>query len=173
MNFGFPNSWQSDKKYIPTKPSEGPVFETNQISLAQRIKIFISGLIFFKFTIVIISALCVWVQKNAIGEHSVVQGQISRISSMAITGSNELHAANVSHPIPSLQFRYVLMYYVQVSRRMFMFLFFIGSWSWKILWQTWEIIIVFTFMIEEVGFSTTFVLNLMFMINIYSHHCLR
>ena len=102
----------------------------------------------------IFSALCVWVQKNAIGEHSVVQGQISRISSMAITGSNELHAANVSHPIPSLQFRYVLMYYVQVSRRMFMFLFFIGSWSWKILWQTWEIIIVFTFMIEEVEFST-------------------
>ena len=35
-----------------------------------------------------------------------------------------------------------------------MFLFFIGSWSWKILWQTWEIIIVFTFMIEEVEFST-------------------
>ena len=113
------------------------------------------------------------VQKNAIGEHSVVQGQISRISSMAITGSNELHAANVSHPIPSLQFRYVPMNYVQVSRRMFMFLFFIGSWSWKILWQTWEIIIVFTFMIEEVEFSTTFVLNLMFMINIYVLHCLR
>ena len=76
-------------------------------------------------------------------------------------------------PIPSLQFRYVPLYYVQVSRRMFMFLFFIGSWSWKILWQTWEIIIVFTFMIEEVEFSTTFVLNLMSMINIYSHHCLR
>ena len=56
---------------------------------------------------------------------------------------------------------------------MFMFLFFIGSWSWKILWQTWEIIIVFTFMIEEVEFSTAFVLNLMFMINIYVHHCLR
>ena len=63
---------------------------------------------------------------------------------------------------------------VQVSRRMFMFLlFFIGSWSRKILWQTWEIIIVFTFMIEEVEFSTTFVLNLMFMINIYVLHCLR
>ena len=136
-------------------------------------QIYTSDLILFQWTFFIFSALCVMVQKNAIGEHSVVQGQISRISSMAITGSNELHAANVSHLIPSLQFRYVPMNYVQVSRRMFMFLFFIGSWSWKILWQTWEIIIVFTFMIEEVEFSTTFVLNLMFMINIYSHHCLR
>ena len=136
-------------------------------------QIYTSDLILFQWTFFIFSALCVMVQKNAIGEHSVVQGQISRISSMAITGSNELHAANVSHLIPSLQFRHVPMNYVQVSRRMFMFLFFIGSWSWKILWQTWEIIIVFTFMIEEVEFSTTFVLNLMSMINIYSHHCLR